>query len=82
MTKDFFEATYHVADGYVGGARPHYFKISPSDLEDDMTDDDLCELFDDWMLNHFKANIFPESTDYDSFLSWAHQQLSTRSGKD
>lgn len=82
ITTKFFEATYHVADGYVCGDRPHYFKISPEDLEDDMTDEDLSELFDEFMLGHFESNVFPESTDYDSFISWARQQLSTRSGKD
>lgn len=82
MTTKFFEATYYVADGYVGGDRPHYFKISPNDLEEDMTDEDLSELFEEFMLSHFAANIFPESTNCDSFISWARQQLSTRSRKD
>ena len=76
----FFEATYHVADGFVGGDRPHYFTISPSDLEDGMTDGDLSKLFEDLMLDHFAANIWPESDDYGSFISWARQQLGARGG--
>jgi hypothetical protein len=68
-----------VADGYVGKERPHYFSIDASNLEEDMDDSDLRELFEDSMQGHFEQNVFPESENKEAFVEWARSQLSSRS---
>jgi hypothetical protein len=79
MTKlNYYKATYEVADGYVGKARPLHFRIRAEDLEEDMDDSDLTDLFYTSMQDHFEANVSPESSDYDAFVVWAHQELGNR----
>ena len=73
-----FKATYQAADGYVGGARPLYFRIQAEDLEEDMDDEDLTELFHESMQDHFESTVSPESSDCDAFVTWARQQLDSR----
>jgi hypothetical protein len=82
MTDSHFKATYQVADGYVGKARPLYFSVSSGELEDDMGDDDLVNLFEDSMQSHFEQAVAPASDDCDAFVAWARQQLSSRSESD
>jgi len=73
-----FEATYQAADGYVGGARPLYFRIQAEDLEEDMDDNDLAELFEESMQDHFEANVSPQSSDCVAFVDWARQEINNR----
>jgi hypothetical protein len=82
MTDLRFKAAYSVADGYVGKERPLYFSISAGELEEDMDDEDLVDLFEDSMQAHFEQSVHPESSDRDAFIVWARHQLSNRSGKD
>ena len=70
-----FKVTYSACDGYVGKSRPIHFNISTGELDEDMTDDDLVELFEQSMQDHFEHNVFPESEDCNAFVSWARQQL-------
>ena len=44
---DTFKVRWQASDGYVGGSRPQSFTVSDDDLDDDMTDKELRELFDD-----------------------------------
>jgi hypothetical protein len=78
MSNEKFEARYQVADGYAGGARPQYFKISAGDLEEDMTDDDLARFYEDAVLEDFQQRISPESERVDAFVAWAREQIAKR----
>jgi hypothetical protein len=80
MADSRFKVNYSAADGYVGKARPLYFSISAGELEEDMDDEDLVDLFEDSMQAHFEQSVHPESSDRDAFIEWARQQLSSRNG--
>ena len=80
MTESHFKATYTAADGYVGKARPLYFSIYSGELEEDMDENDLIDLFENSMQDHFEQTVYPHSSDCDSFVAWARQQLNNRSG--
>ena len=41
-----FKGMYYVDDGYIGKSRPHYFEIDDFEIEGDMTDGDLEELYE------------------------------------
>lgn len=75
-----FRATYEVADGYAGQAAPQYFSISSDEIDDDMSDDDIREIFYDLMQNHFECFISPEATEehIDDFVRWAKEQIANR----
>lgn len=75
MAQEYYKATYQAADGYVGHARPLYFRIRAEDLEEDMDDEDLAELFYESMQDHFEQVVSPESSDCDAFIAWARQVL-------
>lgn len=78
MTNDFFRATYSAADGYIGKSRPLYFRIATTELEEDMTDEDLADLFEESMQDHFDQNVHPESDDRQVFVEWARMRLQER----
>lgn len=82
MTDSKFKAAYQVADGYVGKARPRYFSISASDLEEDMSDEDLVNFFEEGMQDDFECNVFPEECNRNEFIEWARQQLICRENND
>ena len=52
-----FEAEYEVEDGYVTGSRPQVFSIDESDIETDMGEDELRELYYDMIQNDFEQRI-------------------------
>jgi hypothetical protein len=66
-----FTAQYEVGDGYCGGSRPQTFKIHYSDIDEDMTQQDIKELYHDMIQNDFEENIFPEAEKVDEFVKWA-----------
>ena len=70
MSKE-FEGRYTVADGYAGKSRPQSFTISERDLEDDMDQDDLYELFAQLMQEAFDRSIVPEDLNATDFVEWA-----------
>lgn len=76
-----FRARYSVADGYAGGSRPQYFRISTSDLAPGMERGELEEVFNDLMQFHFDQNIFPEGYDssMEEFVEWATGEISAMS---
>jgi hypothetical protein len=79
MSKEKFEARYKVEDGYAGGARPQYFKISADELDDEMTDEQLIEFYEDAVQADFEERISPGAERVDEFVAWAREQLAARS---
>ncbi len=69
--KNSFKVIWSVDDGYVGKDRPHSLDIEPSDIEDDMTDDDLERLLDDSVRDAFEREISATARNADEFLEWA-----------
>ena len=51
------EVRWQAEDGYCGGSRPQYVTIYESDIEDDMTDDDLERLLDDVVQDDFNQKV-------------------------
>ena len=73
-----FRVKYHVADGYVGKDRPLYFYIDPSEVEDDMEDSELSELYHDQIQDEFEQKVFAEGENLEDFLVWARGVRDTR----
>lgn len=83
MSSERFSATYTVADGYANQrGRPHHFNIHASDVEDDMTDDDLGGLYEHLMQEHFDQNICPEEGNVSEFIAWARGIIESRAPED
>lgn len=73
-----FEGIYQVEDGYAGGARPQYFTIDDSDIEDDMSESDLEELFEEFAQDDFEDKIsFCTQNGYE-FVEWAKKVIKDR----
>ncbi len=70
-----FKAIYDVSDGYVGKSRPKYFTIAEGELDNDMTEDELRELFQQSMQNNFEQDITPYQQNEDEFVEWAKNIL-------
>lgn len=68
-----FKARYEVDDGYVGKDRPQYFSISEEDIEDDMDDDQLEQMFYDIMQEEFEQHVIPYAVNVDEFVIWAKE---------
>lgn len=75
-----FKGRYQVADGYCGGARPQHLTIHAGDLEDDMTDEQLIEMYEAEIQQHFEEHISPSAERVDEFVAWARDQLQKRAG--
>lgn len=75
---DKFEVRYEVEDGYVGKSRPQFFKIDSSEIEDDMGDEELSELYHDMVQNDFDQKISPGGENLDEFLDWARSVRDSR----
>ena len=70
-----FKGMYYVDDGYIGKSRPHYFEIDDFEIEGDMTDGDLEELYENIMISDFENKIHPYSQNVDEFIQWAKEQI-------
>jgi len=79
MTSKTFRGRYQVQDGYAGGARPKYVEIHADELEDDMDDAAIIELYEAIIQTDFEEKVTPAAERTDEFLVWAHEQLSARS---
>ncbi len=75
-----FKGKYQVVDGYVGGDRPQYLTIHAGDIEDDMTDAQLVEMYEGEIQQHFEDRISPSAERVDEFVAWAREQLQKRAG--
>jgi len=56
------EIPYYIADGYVGGDRPHNFKIDPEDFRG-LSRDEIADELETAMRDHFQQHITPELKD-------------------
>ena len=75
-----FQGRYQVQDGYAGGSRPKFVTIAADVLPDDMTDDELVELYEDLIQQDFEANVTPGAERIDAFVAWAREQIEKREG--
>jgi hypothetical protein len=66
-----FRITWEVDDGYVGKSRPQQCFIEENDIEEDMTEEDLRELFSTVIQDSFEQKVNPVSDDESEFLEWA-----------
>ncbi len=73
-----FKAIYQADDGYCGGSRPQSFKISRDEIEDDMTRDDLTEMFEDMVQDDFEQKVRPSEGNYEEFIEWALEIIENR----
>lgn len=77
-----FKGSYQVDDGYCGGSRPQSFTISADEIEDDMDDKDLENLYYEEMQDHFVQNISPVSDQVSEFIEWAKEQMAARADEE
>lgn len=75
---DKFKVKYQAADGYVGKERPLYFSINSSEIEDDMDDEALSELYYEMVQNDFEQKVCAEGENLEEFLEWARQVCDSR----
>ena len=80
MEKNYFKGCYEAEDGYVGGSRPHYFRIREADIEEDMEEETLRNLFQDEMHSAFEQSIIPYGKNEDEFVKWAQEMISAKNG--
>ena len=78
MDREKFQGKYEVSDGYVGGSRPKYFSVFADDLEDDMTDDALENLYEESAYEHFLGNVNCDTYRKDEFIAWAKEVIKNR----
>lgn len=76
--KQTFEARYQVDDGYAGGARPQAFEISAEDIEDDMSESDLQDLYHTMCEEDMQQRIGCCVMRVDEFVEWAQSVISAR----
>lgn len=77
-----FEGIYEVESGYAGRSRPQYFTIDADDLDDDMTDEELLELHEEFARAAFQQLITFRATNSKEFIAWAREQLTARKGEE
>jgi hypothetical protein len=73
--KNDFNITWGADDGYVGGSRPHNVKVSESDLDDSMTEEELRSMFWDIVQSDFEEKVTPFSDDEKKFINWAEEVI-------
>ena len=70
-----FEVAWEAEDGYVGGSRPHHFYISADELDEDMSDSDIKNLFWESVQCDFEQKVSPIPEDEDKFVEWAKEHI-------
>ena len=75
--KNTFECCYEVDDGYVGGSRYHYFELWGSEIDEDMTEEDLGNLFEERMQEAFLQKLCPYGKNKEAFIDWASGVIET-----
>lgn len=69
-----FQASYSIDDGYAGNRR-HNFKLSSNEFDEFTTDEELKEIFNEIMQEHFEQNVYPIANNLDEYLDWAKKQI-------
>lgn len=67
-----FEALYSVDEC------ANWFKLNADDIEDDMDDMDLRDLFERKMASHFEINVVPNESNVNEFVRWGRVVLKSR----
>lgn len=70
-----FICNYEVDDGYVEKSISQSFSIEYWQLEDDMDESDLSDLFDECMKRDFEELISPYEKNKEDFIKWAKKQI-------
>lgn len=73
-----FLCRYDVDDGYAGGSRLQTFSVAGCEIEDDMDEAAMRQLFSDRMQDDFTQKVLPRPMNDDAFVEWAHEILQTR----
>lgn len=73
-----FTGQYAIDDGYVGGDRTQYFSIDASELDDEMTDDELINFYEETAEDCFRQSIGITTRRRDEFVAWARAALNSR----
>lgn len=76
-----FSGAYEINDGYAGKSRPQSFSVSSDEIEDDMTEDEIRELYAELAEADFQARITVSVSREDAFVAWALEQLEARQEK-
>jgi hypothetical protein len=76
-----FRVSYGVDDGYIGSGKQS-FTIRGSDIEEDMSEDALKDLFWDMIQEDFEQNVHPVSYQEDEFIKWAKGIISSRADEE
>ena len=66
-----FKCDYEADDGYCGGSRPQHFSITDGELDEDMDEEQLEQLFDDSMQEAFTQKVTPYAKNKSEFVEWA-----------
>jgi hypothetical protein len=77
-----FTVKWQAYDGYAGRARPQSFVVDPGEIEEDMDDDALEELFYELLSDDFREKVSAESPDVDAFVDWARGVIAARAADD
>ena len=68
---DKFNVRWEADDGYAGGARPHNTQLHASDIEEDMSNDDLEDYICDAVGDDFRERVSFSIDNMDEVLKWA-----------
>jgi hypothetical protein len=73
-----FKGRYTVENGGVSNNRPHYFTIDASDLDSDMSQKEIEDLFHNEMQDAFNESNYPEALNHEDFIYWAKEQIAKK----
>jgi len=76
--KDYFIVRYEIADGYVGGSRPQEFSVRKHEIEEDMDESDIHDLFLEMLQADFEQTASPEPSNKDEFMAWAAKVIANK----
>lgn len=79
---DAFDGRYEVDDGYAGGSRPQHFRVYATDLDDEMTDEELVAFYEEVADDCFRQNIGITLRREAEFVSWARGVLNARKAEE
>ena len=66
-----FEVKWEAEDGYCGGSAPQSFYIDAHELEEDMSEEEIVNLFEESLRDEFLQTVHPVAENQDEFVEWA-----------
>lgn len=70
-----FTITYQVDDGYAGGNRPQTVLVYDGDLDKDMEDRELLDLYYSMVQEDFEQRISASASNEYEFMEWAKARI-------